>query len=99
MGPLTGNAHKITSPNKKDEVRSDSPILETHKNIHNQNHPPPPGRDRQQEKESTILVDEVVEVDQNSSSQNMQGKEESTSKVRNVEEIRGMNRDKKINSL
>ena len=44
-------------PNERDEVRSDSPVLETHKPIHNQNHPPPQ-RDRQQDKESTILVDD-----------------------------------------
>ena len=48
--------------------------------------------------ESTILVDEVVGIDQNNSPLIMQGKEESTSKVRKMEEVKGENRDEESNS-
>ena len=80
-------------PYSSHTLRANSPILETKNPTHHQNYPTPPSRDRQQEIESTTLVDEVVEIDQNSSSLIMQGKEGGTSKVRKMEEIKGENRD------
>ena len=40
-------------------IWSDATIVGTQKDPHNQNSPPPPGWDREQDKESTILDDVV----------------------------------------